>query len=280
MLWAMSFIGSLMKMMTAADNAAGFHFAQLKSFLSIPPPGKIGQALPANVNLLRNIKAFPDEVAFPAEFFSRMDESNDADFYKQPRFVHHIDDNAIRNLQMYYAKTLERSNKAHLDICSSWVSFLPKDYKPGQCVGLGMNMEELKANKQLTQTVVHDLNKDPRLNFPTNSFDAVTCVVSIDYLTRPITIMREANRVLKPGGVAVMSFSNRAFWSKVTRVWTETSEWQRLLLVSAYMRAGGLVDVQAVRVSLGARGDVGDPLYVVKGTKKSVVDLKHIKSEL
>ena len=45
---------------------------QLKSFLSIPPPGKIGQALPANVNLLRNIKAFPDEVAFPAEFFTRM----------------------------------------------------------------------------------------------------------------------------------------------------------------------------------------------------------------
>ena len=36
-----------------------------------------------------------------------------------------------------------------------------------------MNLEELKANTHLTKVVVQDLNKDPTLNFPTDSFDAV-----------------------------------------------------------------------------------------------------------
>lgn len=242
---------------------------RLESFLSTPPPGKVRQALPKNVNLLENIRDFPNEAAFPAVLFTRKDESSDADFYKTPRFVHHIDNYAIGNLKRYYAEVLSKLNKAHLDICSSWDSFLPEDYKPEKCVGLGMNMEELKANTQLTRAVVHDLNKDATLDFPTDSFDAVTCVVSIDYLTDPIAIMKETNRVLKPGGVAVVSFSNRAFWTKVTRIWMETSEWQRLLLVAAYMRAGGLVDVQAMRVSrVATTGMVADPLYVVQGRKQ------------
>ena len=34
-------------------------------------------------------------------------------------------------------------------------------------------MEALEANKQLTDRVFHDLNTDPWLGFPANSFDAV-----------------------------------------------------------------------------------------------------------
>ena len=45
----------------------------------------------------------------------------------------------------------------------------------------GMNMDELKANKQLTQVVVHDLNKEPKLDFPTNSFDAVRALTCLAY---------------------------------------------------------------------------------------------------
>lgn len=47
------------------------------------------------------------------------------------------------------------------------------------------------------------------------------------------------------------------------------------------MRAGGLVDVQAMRVSLGSPGGVspgGDPLYVVQGRKS--VTTAEPKSEL
>ena len=39
-------------------------------------------------------------------------------------------------------------------------------------------------------------------------------VVSVDYLTRPREIFRETHRVLRPGGRAIMSFSNRCFQTK------------------------------------------------------------------
>lgn len=72
--------------------------------------------------------------------------------------------------------------------------------------------------------VVHDLNKDPSLPFPDASFDAVTCAVSVDYLTKPLEVFREIHRVLKPGGRAAMSFSNRCFPTKAVAVWTATGD--------------------------------------------------------
>lgn len=38
--------------------------------------------------------------------------------------------------------------------------------------------------------------------------------VSVDYLTRPLEVFQEMHRCLKPGGLAVMSFSNRCFPTK------------------------------------------------------------------
>ena len=39
--------------------------------------------------------------------------------------------------------------------------------------------------------VVHDLNKDPSLPFPEDTFDAVICAVSIDYMKRPREVLAE-----------------------------------------------------------------------------------------
>lgn len=55
---------------------------------------------------------------------------------------------------------------------------------------------------------------DARLPYEDNSFDVVTNAVSVDYLTRPLEMFREMHRVLKPGGQAIMSFSNRCFPTK------------------------------------------------------------------
>ena len=81
------------------------------------------------------------------------------------------------------------------------------------------------ANNQLTGGYeVADLNpRDPisnedspiKLPFPDDSFDVVTCVVSIDYLTRPVEVLKEVKRVLKVGGKVIISQSNRFFPSKV-----------------------------------------------------------------
>jgi ubiquinone/menaquinone biosynthesis C-methylase UbiE len=51
-----------------------------------------------------------------------------------------------------------------------------------------MNEEELKANKQASEYVVHDLNLEPDLPFPDNSFDVITNAVSVDYLNKPLEV--------------------------------------------------------------------------------------------
>ena len=53
-----------------------------------------------------------------------------------------------------------------------------------------MNTLELQFNDQLTGGFKQkDLNVDPKLPYPDNSFDVVTCVVSIDYLIEPIKVI-------------------------------------------------------------------------------------------
>lgn len=77
-----------------------------------------------------------------------------------------------------------------------------------------MNEAELKRNAVLTDYEVKDLNQDPKLPYEDNTFDVITNAVSVDYLNKPMEVFREMHRVLKPGGRAIMSFSNRCFPTK------------------------------------------------------------------
>ena len=45
----------------------------------------------------------------------------------------------------------------------------------------------------------------------------ITNTVSVDYLSKPVEVFKEMHRVLKPGGKAIMSFSNRCFPTKGDR---------------------------------------------------------------
>jgi len=76
--------------------------------------------------------------------------------------------------------------------------------------------------------VLHDLNADPRLPFPDNSFDTVLNTVSVDYMTHPIRVFEEVGRILKPGGLFLVIFSNRMFPPKAVKVWRESNEEERL----------------------------------------------------
>ena len=122
--------------------------------------------------------------------------------------MYHIDDFAVTALTKYYEENFKDGEDV-LDICSSWVSHYPKQWKGGNVVGLGMNEYELSQNQQLSSYVVKDLNEDPTFPFDDNSFDKVTCVVSVDYLNKPKEIFQEIGRVLRPGGYAMLSMSNR-----------------------------------------------------------------------
>lgn len=154
---------------------------------------------------------FPDEFEepFTDEAFKRLDESDDSQFYQPTRFVEHIDAPAVQALTAYHdrvirdAQVRSRSTTPSidvLDLCSSWVSHISADTPTRSVVGVGMNGVELQKNAKLTAYNVQDLNKNPVLQFPDHSFDIVLIQLSIDYLTKPINVLREARRVLRDDG--------------------------------------------------------------------------------
>lgn len=207
----------------------------------------------------------PSVAGFPPGFFAREDERPDATFYGPPRFVTHIDDAAIAAVSDLYAELgVDGSGgepRRVLDLLSSWVSHLRT--APGELVVLGMNDSELRANPMATERVVQDLNADPTLPFPDASFDAVLCCVSIDYLTTPVTVLREAARVLRPGAPVVLTFSNRLFASKAVAGWLYADEDTRCAIAATYVRLAGGFDEPEVSLRTPAGRYRGDPLYAV-----------------
>jgi len=216
---------------------------------------------------------FPDTWPYTQFDLARYDETDDAGFYTDPRFVTHIDDEAIKSLTKYYETALPPSgteDAAVLDICSSWISHYPKGYSAGKIVGLGMNAEELARNPVLSSYDVVDLNKDPKLPYDDNSFDVVTNAVSVDYLTKPKEVFAEMQRVLKPGGRAIMSFSNRCFPTKVISIWSSTGDADHVWIVGSYFHyTEGFGKPQSEEITNPKlRGKV-DPMYVVTAVKEA-----------
>jgi SAM-dependent methyltransferase len=212
-----------------------------------------------------------DPSSWPCDFFARQDSSDDADFYASPRFVTHIDGGAIAAVSALYDE-LGVPNGRVLDLMSSWVSHLSR--RPaGGLVVLGMNDAELRANPQAAAIVLQDLNRDPQLPFDDATFDAVTCCVSVDYLVRPVEVLREAARVLRSGGLAVCTFSNRCFPTKAIRGWLLTDDDEHVAIVSEYLTQAGFTEVtgglRTPSSGGGLRSYRGDPLYGAWGRAPS-----------
>ena len=180
---------------------------------------------------------------------NRLDNSNDEKFYTDPRLVTHIDDNAIQLLQKFYQNEFETIATAKegtvdvLDLCSSWISHFPLEedestsFQYGKVVGLGMNQEELDANPQLTERgVVRNLNTNSDMKdiFDDETFDVVTMTVSIDYLIKPLEVMQEIYRILKPGGSCVISFADRCFATKAVAMWLQADAIDKITIVASY----------------------------------------------
>ena len=233
-----------------------FFSSAVSGFISQPKKCRHEPSASISLQESRSISSFePDDFALPsggwpytAADMGRLDPTDDVNFYDAPRFVTHIDDRAIESLTEYYreefGKMLEKKKAAGgdekldiLDLCSSWISHFPQDMedKYGMTVGVGMNEEELASNKQLYMHYTQDLNKNPIMSqFEDNSFDFVTNVVSVDYLVKPKEIFEEMHRVLRPGGRALMSFSNRCFPSKAVAMWLQADDIGRLSIIGSY----------------------------------------------
>jgi SAM-dependent methyltransferase len=198
---------------------------------------------------------------FPPGFFARNDPSPDTGFYAWPRFVTHIDDQAIAMVSALYEE-LDIGGEV-LDLMSSWVSHFRT--APSSLTVLGMNERELRANPEASEVVVHDLNADPVLPFEDRRFDAAVCCVSVDYLTQPVEVFADVARVVRPGGPFVCTFSNRCFPTKAIRGWLYTSDDEHCSIVAEYFAlSGGWSEPNVERRT--PDGHPGDPLFAVWAT--------------
>lgn len=203
-----------------------------------------------------------DLPVLPPAAFAKRDPSPDAAFYATPRFVTHIDDDAIAAVTRLY-RSLLPPNGTVLDLMSSRISHLPRDGDYAAVLGHGMNADELAANPRLSRWFVQDLNRDPILPLDTASVDAVTICVSVQYLQQPVAVLREARRVLRPQGLIIITFSNRCFPTKAIALWGRLGASERMRLVELYLHEAGFPLVE--RGDILPEGHDGDPLHAVVG---------------
>lgn len=203
----------------------------------------------------------------PGEYFRREDERPDSEFYRSPRLVAHIDDQAIAALGNFFRPRIPDGAEV-LDLMSAYLTHLPLEVR-ARCrrvTGLGLSAAEMAANVQLTDFLVQSLNDNSSLPFADESFGVALCTVSVQYLLRPAEVFAEVRRVLRPGGRFLVSFSNRCFPTKATQLWLSTDDNQHAALVRLIFESSGAWKDIAVD-DLSPHPGRSDPIYCVSAAK-------------
>jgi SAM-dependent methyltransferase len=220
----------------------------------------------------------PQKKSLSDEMFSRIDDTDDGIFYATDRFVSHIDSLALSTVEDLIGSLVVEQNPVILDLMAGWDSHIPGPLRTSKVVGLGLNSNELAKNRTLSQRVLHDLNRNPTLPFEDQTFDAVINTVSVDYMTKPLEVFREVARILRPGGLFLVIFSNRMFEQKAVKIWRDSTEAERPLLVEELFERSGHFEATKSFVSKGrprpkddkysGLGLASDPVYAVYADRK------------
>ena len=132
-----------------------------------------------------------------------------------------------------------------------------------------MSKPELDANKVLNGgRLVVDLNVNPNIlgalreaklfsSDEDGEFDASTNVVSTDYLTKPVEVLKSLHEATRSGGSVHLTISNRCFPTKAISRWLRVEEEERLLMVADFLHFAGWQKIEIVELSNG-KLDQGD----------------------
>ena len=166
----------------------------------------------------------------------KIDNNDDQLFYQTPRYVNHLSNSFRNRLTKLYSKYL-CEHYVIVDLMSSWVSHLPTQIKYKSVIGHGMNEAELRANNRLDKFWVQNLNTTQSLPFEDSTIDAVLVVAGWQYLQYPEQVSKELSRIIKPSSLLIISFTNRAFWTKSPFIWSNSSEEKRVEYVTYVLKA-------------------------------------------
>jgi len=177
---------------------------------------------------------------------TKLDESNDLDFYASPKFVYHLDSNFRKELTNIYNEEFY-DDSTILDLMSSWDSYLPTTKRYKKVLGHGLNKEELERNKYFDKYWIQNFNKDQNIPLETESIDFCLMVAAWQYLQYPENISMEISRILKNNGKLIIAFSNRAFWTKAPKIWTNSDETQRVNYVRNVLVSNGFNEPKIIK---------------------------------
>ena len=168
----------------------------------------------------------------------KIDIVDDQIFYQQPRYVHHISNSFRTRLTSLYLDYL-LNHHVILDLMSSWVSHLPSNIRYKKIIGHGLNEAELSSNKRLDSFWVQNLNKTQNMPIEDSSIDVGLIVAGWQYLQYPEKVSFELSRIIKSGSLLIISFTNRAFWTKSPSIWTNSTEGERINYVKNVLSTSG-----------------------------------------
>ena len=200
----------------------------------------------------------------------KLDETDDSNFYAEPRFVYHLDSNFRNYLTKVYKQELT-PNSTILDLMSSWDSYLPNPSNYKKIIGHGLNEKELKRNKSLESFWIQNFNLDQKIPLEDSSVDFCLMVAAWQYLQYPERISKEISRILSKNGKFLISFSNRAFWHKSPNIWVNSNEEQRIQYVRSVLISNGFDEPKVIKNFISKKFDLipflkFDPFYCIIAT--------------
>jgi len=176
----------------------------------------------------------------------KLDESNDEEFYSDPKFVYHLDANFRQYLSSVYNNEITDFSVV-LDLMSSWDSYLPKGKKYKKVIGHGLNKQELEKNKIFDSYWIQNFNLNQKLPLENESVDYCLMVAAWQYLQYPENLTQEIVRILRSKGKIIIAFSNRAFWHKAPKIWTSSSEEERVKYVRKVLITNGFNEPKIIK---------------------------------
>jgi len=179
--------------------------------------------------------------------FTRANDEPDTIFFAQRLPDSLMDMGARTAVSALYQTALPVGGRV-LDLMGGSMSHFPTEAAFQEVVGLDVSKGGMDSNPAFDTRVVQDLNVTPQLPFEDESFDAVCLCDGFAYLTKPLTVLTETLRVLRPGAPLIVTFSDQFHAPKAVAMWQALEPADRARLLSVLMARAGFVDLDTGEV--------------------------------
>lgn len=211
--------------------------------------------------------------------FHRLDEAPDGEFFNQPSFQPFWDKTALLQVSRFYHQQVTTHSRL-LDLMAGVHSPLAEaDVLAHSVCCAGLNQLELDHNPICDQSQVLDVNRITHLPYTDASFDAVLIHAAFEYVVDPGQLLAEIQRILRPEGQLIISYTDRFVVEKAVRCWSMTHAFERMGLLLAYLRnCHGLGQFQSQSWrgrhrpsddALAKQLKLSDPVFIISAKKSA-----------